>query len=209
MTSDQQNAKDDLAFMRAIVSETGNEGRSFGLIYLAAGILYGLQCVLNFILLEGVLPASQLVWLVVGIVPTVLFLGVNFGFVWKDRAAPFGVGTSKRAINAAFAGGGLANAILAMVIGWVAYQRQDWSIWFLFPIVVCAFQGAIWFAAAFIRRRIWYGVTAVGWFVSSFVLGVVLDHVSIYILSLGIILLLCMALPGYIILSASAKQDTP
>ena len=207
MKLDSENAKEDLAFMRALVSETGGEGRSFGIIYLAAGLLYGLQCILNFVLLEGVIPPSQSLWLVVGILPTVLFLIVNFGFVWKERAKPFGVGANKRAINAAFAGGGLANLTLALIIGWVAYQRRDWAIWFLFPIVVCAFQGALWFAAAFIRRRMWYGITAIGWFISSVTLGLVLNQVSAYILSLGIILLVCMALPGYIIMTGSVEQD--
>ena len=53
---------------------------------------------------------------------------------------------------AVFASVGIANAVMAMVFGFAAYQRGDFSLYLFFPVVVCAFQGAVWCAIAMIQR---------------------------------------------------------
>jgi len=200
MTIDPKTAENDLAFMRALVDDQSSGNRSFGINYLAAGVLYGLQCILNALLLASATPVSTLIWLVLGFLPTMLFLCVNFYTIWQNRSQPFGTGTTKRAVNAAFAGAGIANLILALIFGWVAYGRGDWSIWLMFPVVVCALQGAIWFTASILRRRAWQGLTAFGWFISAIILGLLIDQTNEYLLALGVVLLLCMGLPGFIML---------
>jgi len=205
MMINAETAKEDLAFMRAVMSEDGTHDRKFGFIYMMAGLLYGVQCVLIYTLMTGFLPASELIWLAAGWLPTVLFLIFIFYFTWAERAVPFGTSAAKRAINAAFAGGGLANLILALAFGFIAYQRQDYSLWLLFPIVVCAIQGSIWFTVSIIRRQSWYGFTAAGWFISIFALCVVFEDAATYNLVLGVALFLCMALPGYLIMRAAVK----
>ena len=207
MTLDPQKAESDLAFMRALVADDGSHNRNFGYVYLMAGVLYGVQCLLNWALLVTDAQASPLVWLLIGWGPTVIFLILNFQNSWKHRENPYGNGTVKRAIGAAFTGAGVANAILAVIFGWVAFQKKDWSIWLLFPVVVCALQGAVWFAAAMLRRHLWYGLTAVGWFVAAIILGLVIDDIPNYVLILGLALFICMALPGFLILR-SATQKT-
>ena len=206
MTIEPTSAEGDLAFMRAIVEETGTHDRSLGINYTAAGLLYGAQCLANGVLLLGEIEASAMVWLAIGILPTVLFIMVNVYSVWKARENPMGVGTAKRAMSAAFAGGGIAILILASIFGLIAYERGDWTIWMLFPIVVCAFQGAIWFTATIIKRKLWYGVTAFGWFASTFVLSVFTNDVPAFVISMGAVLFLLMALPGIIILRATSPQ---
>lgn len=206
MTLDTKKAEDDLAFMRSLVEDSGFDNRSFGINYFAAGLLYGLQCVANAALLITNAEVSTWVWMSVGWLPTILFLIVNFSTVWMNRSQPFGAGTTKRALNAAFAGGGIANLILALIFGWVAYQKQDWSIWLLFPVVVCALQGSIWFTAAILRRHMWHGLTALGWFISAAVLGLLVDQTELYILVLGLALFLCMALPGFIMMRSFSQK---
>jgi hypothetical protein len=200
MTTDVDKAKEDLAFLRAIVEDQGGNNKSFGIVYGSAGALYGLQCVANWALLASDTPAPTIVWMLVGWLPTILFLAINFAFVWKDRKAPFGTGASRRALNAAFAGAGISNLILALIFGFIAYQRRDWSIWFLYPVVVCALQGAVWFMAAILFRRSWYGLSAAGWFVAAILLGMFIEQTHTYLLVLGLALFLLMGLPGYIML---------
>ncbi|MCI5045645.1 MAG: hypothetical protein MRY72_13190 [Aquisalinus sp.] len=206
MTIDQKSAEGDLAFMRAILEENDTYDRTFGINYFAAGLLYGLQCLANGILLLGAIDAPTWVWLAIGIMPTVLFLTINISFGWKNRERPFGTGTGKRAIGGAFAGGGMAILVSACIFGWVAYDRADWTIWFLYPIVVCVFQGAIWFTAMIVRRRKWYGLTALGWFASAPVLAIFMNQAGAYVSALGIFLLLFMALPGYVMLQNKSMK---
>lgn len=207
MKMDQSSAEGDLAFMRAIVEESGTYDRSFGINYFAAGLLYGLQCFANGILLLGSIEAPSWVWLMIGVLPTVLFLSVNILTIWINRDHPFGTSTAKRAIGAAFAGSGIAILILAGVFGLVAFQRGDWTIWFLFPIVVCALQGAIWFAAAIIRRKLWFGMTAFGWFASTLLLLAFIEQAAAYVTIMGLVLILLMAGPGYIMLRHQTPQS--
>ena len=205
MTLDVKSAEADLAFMRALVDDDGSHNRNFGFIYLIAGVLYGAQCLLNWALLVTDAQVSPLIWMLVGWLPTLLFLIMIFHNSWKNRANPYGAGTTKRAVGAAFTGAGMANLVLAIIFGWVAYQKRDWSIWLLFPLVVCALQGAIWLATAILRRHIWHGINAIGWFVSAIVLGLFIDNIPAYVLSLGVALLAFMALPGLLIFRASKQ----
>lgn len=206
MTLDPQKAGDDLAFMRSLIDDSGFDNRSFGINYFAAGLLYGLQCLINAALLISEAEVSTWVWMAAGWLPTILFLIINFSTVWIHRAQPFGAGTTKRALNATFAGGGIANLLLALIFGWAAYQAKNWSIWLLFPVVVCAFQGAIWFTAAILRRHMWHGLTALGWFIFAAILGLLIDKTEPYILVLGLALFLCMALPGFIMMHSNSPK---
>jgi hypothetical protein len=206
MTIDRKSAEGDLTFMRAILEEGDTYDRSFGINYFAAGLLYGLQCLANGILLLGSINAPTWVWLAIGILPTGLFLTINISTIWQNRERPFGTGTAKRAIGAAFAGGGMAILISAGIFGWVAYDRADWTIWLLYPVVVCVFQGALWFTATIVRRRMWYGMTALGWFVSAPVLAIFMNQTGAYVSALGIVLILFMAVPGFVMLQNKSMK---
>lgn len=205
MTNEPKQAEHDLAFMKALVQDQGADTRSFGIIYMSAGALYGLQCLLNSALLSGTIAVTDLAWMLIGIVPTALFMAVIFFQGWRNRGMSAGAGTTSRAVKAAFTGAAIATIVMALVFGWVAYQRQDWSIWFLYPVVVCALQGAIWFTAATLRRRTWQGATAIGWFAAAACLGLLIDQTQTYLLALGVALIVCMALPGYIMIRSPAQ----
>lgn len=206
MNIDPKTAESDLAFMRALVADDGSHNRNFGYIYLMAGLLYGAQCLLNWALLISDAEVSPLIWMAVGWLPTILFIVLIIHNSWQNRTNPYGTGTTKRAVGAAFTGAGAANAVLALVFGWVAYQKRDWSIWLMFPLVVCALQGAVWCATAILRRNFWHALTAAGWFLSAIILGLFIDNTLTYVLVLGVALLVCMALPGLIIFRASTRN---
>lgn len=200
MTIDSKTAENDLAFIRAILDEDAGYDRNFGINYFAAGLLYGIQSLANGLLLIFEINAPTLVWLAIGILPTAIFLTINVLTVMANRDQPFGTGTAKRAIGGAFASAGIATIILAFAFGIVAFQKQDWTIWFMFPIVVCALQGAIWCLATIIRRRKWFAVVSAGWFVSAILLTACVDQAGAYVSALGLILLLLMAVPGAVML---------
>lgn len=205
MTLEHGAAERDLAFMRAIVKDSGTYDRNLGLNYIAAGLLYGVQCLATGALLLTNADVPAIVWLMLAAVPTVLFLALNLYLGWRNRNEA-DAGTASRAIGAAFTGGGVAIALLATIMGIIAYQRADWSIWLLFPIVVCGFQGGIWLAVAIIRRKVSHGIAASGWFATTVILAAMLSEPAAYVTTLGLILILLMTGSGISVLRASTTK---
>ena len=69
-----EKARDDLAFMRALVEPTDNWQKQFGETYFAAGLCYCAQMLLHGGQFLGLAPSSGPVALAIGLGPTVVFL---------------------------------------------------------------------------------------------------------------------------------------
>lgn len=199
MTSDLQSARDDLAYMRTLVGGTTRMQSTMGELFFWAGLLYGGQCFLHWLQIQGVAPsaglgAAAIVWL-----PTLLFCGVLAVIIWKDRKAK-PTGPASRALGAVFQGAGLANLVMAFVFGYGSYQAENFGLWLYHPIVVCMFQGVAWYVAWVVLRRPWVAFVAVGWFAATVAMGVaVFGDIGVYLLILSATLTFLMALPGWVI----------
>lgn len=205
MASDLQTARDDLAYLRGLVTGTGAMQATIGEAFLWAGALYGGQCFLHWLQVQGVVSEQGLVALAVGWVPTILFCAVLTVIIWKDRKTKV-VGVGARALGAVFQGAGLANLVMAFVFGYGTAQSQNFGLWLYHPIVVCMFQGVAWFVAGQILRKTWLGFVAAGWFVTTAALGVaVFADIGWYLLILSISLFVLMAIPGWVIWRGAKK----
>ena len=198
--TDQDTAREDLAFMRAIVEEGQPFARNFGFIYGWSGAIYAAQCLFfaGAIMTNATLP--QAVWLVASALPTVIFLAILAVGVLNRRRFPKPKGPVPRAIDAAFSGTGLANLAMIAVFGITAVQRGDFTFWLFYASVVCALQGAVWYGAAVLRRRGWMGLVAVGWLVSALATGLLVHNIGAYLLVLAFALTAFMAVPGFALL---------
>ncbi|MBO9622848.1 MAG: hypothetical protein J7500_09065 [Sphingomonas sp.] len=208
MTDNADTARDDLAFVRALVSEGGQVQASLGQALLAAGGCYGLQCLLQALFASGV-QAPFAVQLTVGILPTLLFLAAITWITVRDKnRSRNSVGA--RAINAAFGGGGLAALATALIFGYLAYRTQNMGTWLLHPVMICVVQGTAWYTAYAIRRRGWYALASAGWFATSLLLAWLLgsggpDIATPFLLVLAFALLGLMALPGWVLMRTGAR----
>ena len=63
MSSDSQGVHDDLAFMRSLV-EAGNSRTAMagGAAFVAGGLIYGAQCLVQWLGAIGALPMSEAAW---------------------------------------------------------------------------------------------------------------------------------------------------
>lgn len=205
MTSDLQSARDDLAYLRGLVSGTGAMQATIGEAFFWAGILYGGQCFLHWLQVLGLAPdqgaaAIAIVWL-----PTVLFCGVLAVIIWKDRNAK-PTGAAARALGSVFQGAGLANLVMAFVFGYGAQHTESFGLWLYHPIVVCMFQGVAWYVAWSILRRTWLMFVAAGWFIATVSLGVAVHgDIGAYLLILSMTLMFLMAVPGWVIWRGAKK----
>ena len=198
MSDSADSARDDLAFVRALVSEGGRAQSSLGAGLLAGGACYGAQCLLQWAILASGWKAPDLLNLAIGVLPTAIFLALLGRLIWQDRKqGPNGIAT--RALNAAFGGAGLAAMITAAIFGYLAVREHSITIWLFHPMMVCVVQGTVWYIAFAIRRRRWIGLVSAGWFATALLLALVIDHHS-FVLVMGLALLLLIALPGSVLM---------
>lgn len=202
---DVNEAQKDLAFLKGLVNEGPKTQRSAGELFLVGGIAYGLQCLLNAvpILLKLELPSPF--YLINGILPTVVFVGWIIWLAWRNRHDKM-QGVATRAINAAFTSAGLANLSMCIAIGWVSITEKNFLIWLLYPAVVAALQGACWYVAYMIRKKLWLAGVSAGWFATSVALGFLIRDTGSYLLVFAAAMFVLMAAPGYVMMQQS-KAD--
>ncbi len=193
----------DLAFVKALVTEGSRVQISGGALYLAGGVCYGLQCLVQWIHLAGIVNIGGLGNLIAGILPTAVFLTVMCVILWRDRKVPKN-GVATRALNAAFSSAGLANLFMVGVFGYVAITEKSMLIWLLYPITVCAFQGAVWYTAYMIRKQAWLACISAGWFVTTLTLGLLI-RTPHYVLVLGLALFIIMGGGGLYMMKQARK----
>ena len=209
MTTDRDDETDvsqNLAFVRALVSEGGRAQLSGGALFMVAGLVYGLQCIVQWAGAIGFIYLGLVGNLIAGTLPTVVFILAVIWVAWRDRGLkPKGVGT--RALNAAFGSAGLTNLFMAFVFGYNAIRHDSLAIWLYYPAVVCALQGAAWYIAHMIRKQLWLALVSAGWFVTTVALGVLIDSPNTYVLVLGFALILLMGGSGYAMVRMAKRES--
>lgn len=201
MSPDAQSARDDLAYLKALVSGDENvQMRTFGESYLAAGLIYGGQMILHAVQAAGLLPNTPAFGLGIGLGPTLIFIPVISWIVYRNRRQAVH-GTVGRAIGAIFGAIGLANFFLIAVIGSVALQQHSIQTWLIYPCCIFILQGTAWLFTFMMRRRGWHLAVAIGFFVTAVAGALAIPtSIGLFILFLGIGMWGCMALPGWLIL---------
>ncbi len=201
---DNETLHDNLAFVRALVSEGGQAQGSAGAAFLAGGLCYGAQCLLQWAEVMGWLPYGPF-GLFVGIAPTIVFMAALTVIIWRDRKNRQ-AGVATRALNAAYGSAGLANIFMVAVFGYNAIVEKSMMIWLFYPVVVCAFQGAVWYIAYMIRRRLWLAGVSAGWFASTLALGLMIHRTEWYVFVLGLVMLFIMGGSGYGLMRSAQKR---
>lgn len=197
------SVRDDLAFMKSVVEGSNASPALFGELYMAGGLAYGLQTLGHWGQALGVLNLSPLGGMALAIGPTIAFLAYLGWRLWAHRKTGTG-GATSRAIDAVFAAAGMTNIVLAAAIGLLATREGSLAIWMLYPCVVFALQGAAWGVAYALRRRLWQGAVAMGWFTAAVILSLFIGSPT-YVLVAALSLLAFMFAPGAFILLSARK----
>jgi len=190
------DARDDLAFIKALVAPEDRWQAQFGQIYFAAGVCYSVQMLLHIGQFVGAAPSEGLAAQVIGWGPTVVFVSLAIWLVRRGgRQASSGV--VSRAVGAVFAAVGLSNLALCLSIGSVALRLQSQTIWLLYPCVVMVLQGLAWMVAFMLRRRAWLGVVATGWFAVGVAMAIFIENMVGFVAAATVGIVCFMLLPGY------------
>lgn len=190
---------DDLSFLKSLVSEGPKAQATAGQVFVCAGVLYGVQCLLNWVGVAMKLAWPPLVWLLVGFGPTALFILALAVIIWRDRHNRV-QGVAARALNATYTSAGVANLFVVAIFGYNAMAEKSMTLWLLYPAVICVFQGAVWYVAYAIRKKPWLMIISAGWFVTAVVLGLLIHDAPDYLLVLGAALIILMGGGGWYML---------
>lgn len=197
-------ARDDLAFIKALVAPEDRWQRQFGKIYFAAGVCYSVQMALHIGQFLGVAPSQGIVAQLIGWGPSAVFLVLLIWIVRRDRRQVSGA--VSRAVGAVFAAVGLSNLALCLSIGSVALRLHSQTIWLLYPCVVMVLQGLAWMVAYMLRRKPWLGVIALGWFAVGVTMAIFIDYMPGFVGAASVGIVCFMLAPG-IYLARQAGQD--
>jgi len=200
----------DLAFLRAIVENGGRGQITMGSVFLAGGLLYGLQCLFHLGQIAGVIRWPGWASLAFVVLITASVIAVIVWAVLQDRKTGAGGRsgpTAARAMNGAFSGAGMANLAVIIVFGVGAWRENDFSIWLYYAAIVFAFQSVAWFMAYTLKRKTWMGLTSAGHWLTAVALGVLVREPVAYLWVCTAALFLLFALPGWIILREARAAD--
>lgn len=199
------DARDDLAFMRALVSPEDRWQRQFGKLYSAAGLCYCVQMLLHVGQFLGITPSQGLGALAIGWGPTVVFVVILI-WVLRRGGTQMPGGATSRAVGSVFAAVGLCNIALALSIGSVSLRLHSITIWLIYPCVVMVLQGLAWLVAFMIRRRAWLGVVALGWFGVGVAMALLIDNMAGYVGAASVGIFFFMLLPGLYIMRQAGRD---
>lgn len=193
MTPD--SARDDLAFIKALVAPDDSWQRQFGKIYFAAGLCYSVQMLLHVGQLLMIVPNEGMIAQLVGWGPTLVFIALLIGIIRRDK--PRHVGGPSRAVGTVFAAVGMANIALCVSIGSIALRLHSQTIWFIYPVVVMILQGLAWMVAFMLRRKPWLGLVAVGWFAVGVAMAFFIDNTPGFVGAAAVGIVCFMTVPGF------------
>jgi hypothetical protein len=189
------DARANLAFMRALVEPDDRWLRQFGETYSAAGLCYCVQMLLHAGQFVGLTPMDGIGGLAIGLGPTVVFLALLVWIIRRNGPATVANATSK-AVGAVFGAVGLTNLALVLIIGSVAWRMHSLTIWLIYPCAVMVLQGMAWLVAFMLRRRGWMAVVGLGWFVTGLGMALFIDNMGGFVATAGVGMFLFMLLPG-------------
>ena len=198
------DARDDLAFIRALVAQEDHWQRQFGKLYAAAGGCYSVEMLLHIGQLLGRAPNEGLAAQAIGWGPTVVFIGLLIWIIRRD--GPQRGGATSRAVGAVFAAVGLSNLALCLSIGMVALRLHSLTIWLIYPCVVMVLQGLAWMVAYMLRRRAWLGVVALGWFAVGISMAICIETMVGYVAAATVGILCFMLTPGLYLMRQTGRD---
>lgn len=201
--TDTQSAREDIAFMRKLLEDGERSQMTGGIISVLGGGIYGLQCLVQWAAVAGVITLNELGWMITSFLPTVVFLTILTWYLVKSRHQ-VQRGTD-RSINAVFGALGVTNLVLLVVIGSFAARESSMNIYEIYPAVVFALQGGGWMVAWWLRRELWLGAVAAGWFASAIALGFLIGTTT-YILVAALSLFAFLMLPGFALIRAAWRN---
>lgn len=210
MTPQAPTAQENLAFLRALVDQPARADVAGGKFFLVTGLIWAFDAFVLWFKYAGLLPmsAAQEIAFVGAVTVVWIVLATLLRWGGPKRGAAPPVGAAARALGTASIAVG-AMMVLTLVVFVVTALRSEFlgaAIFRVYPSMMFAGFGALWFAAFMIWRRLWLLGVALGWFAAA-VAYVAVDDVPATIALAGLSMLLLLALPGAMLMREGRKEE--
>ena len=205
MKSDQDSAREDLAFMRALAETPAQPNATMGLALFSAGLIYGFQTLVQWAAWAGYVSLPGPLYLAFVIGCSLAFFAVLGVIIWRNRKNP-SRSVSARAYESAFEGAGIAHLAIVAFFILVSIRPDAPGLWYYSTPTIFALQGGAWFVGFRLRKRLWLALVSAGWITAAIALGFT-THTPTYVLIIAAALLLLLALPGWIMMRLAKQQS--
>jgi len=202
MADDLRALEDDVAFLRALTSETDRPLAREAAILVAVGVIFACVDAFYWLYFAGRLSAPGLWQHVPWFAGGVLFFICVAVITAK---IPRSTGAAARAIGTAGAcvGFSLAALVPALVAG-AASLQQPLLVVAILPILLLTLYGSVWTVAFAIKRRAWFAFVAAGCFATTIACGFVMGRPEEWlVLAAGMICL--VAVPAAVLLRQGTR----
>lgn len=197
MTDHIQTIRDDLAFMKALVSDDGRVPALVGAHLLAGGLIYGLPLFPVWATMRGLLHLPSSWTYEVSLWSTAVYLPVLGVVLYRERKA--GKSPSVRAFGAIWSSVGLTTLAILAVIATAAVKLHDREVWQLWPAACFALYGASWWSVSMVRRSWGLRLVALGSYATAVINGFLIGTPDL-LLGCAVGILLWISGPGLMLL---------
>ncbi len=184
---DQQQAQDDLRFIREMLEETRQHVADNGMHYISWSVIVALGIIGTYlIVLTGRAP-SNILWVWIADIGLGWLLSFWIGFRDStDRARNF----AERVLNLVWIGTGITMTIVAFSgLAGGAFDPR------FIPAFIASILAIPYFTASIIYKLSWFRLVAAGWWLAG--IGFFLWDSFHSLAVLGILMILLQALPGF------------
>jgi hypothetical protein len=163
MNDSVEAARNDLAFMKAVVEDRGPLPALFGAHMLAPGLIYGANFILIWAIWAHLVPWPH-AWRDWTWAPGAI---VYAPIVTMLSRRKIGLGPSGRTFAAAGAAFALMVWATLAVIATAQAASGDPAVWMLWPPMVFVLYGGAWSVVCMVRRTVLNGLVALGCFATA------------------------------------------
>jgi hypothetical protein len=207
MNAPAESARDDLAFLRALVENPGRSDTAAGRFFLATGLIWAFDALVFWLHYAGLITLTQTQMIVFVAAVTLVWLPLAIWLRWgaPPKSESPAVGAAARAYGVAAAAiGAVAAGTLAVFL--VATIRLGvGEVFVVYPSMMFLCFGAMWLAAYVVVRRVLRLGVALGWFAAAIAMAAAPGPLA-FVAIAGLSMLLLMALPGAIMMRTAAKD---
>ncbi len=205
MTDRAQSARSDLAFMKELAEDRGPLPSLLGSHLIAVGAPFGLNVVYAWAGLRGFVPWPEDPLLMWSWLPaTLVYLPVLAVILIRSHKMP--LGPAGRAFSAAWTGVGVMTWVIIALLA-IATPRVGPSVWGVWPALAVTLYGGAWTVIALVRRRYWGLLVAAGCFATALACAALIGSPEHW-LAMGLGLLLCLAVPGALMMRIGKNPQT-